>query len=262
MSQRDKDNTINKLKQFFRNVKTPSGMHNQIATTGHITEHVHTSFSGPNRDKTDMEILRELEAVLQPQIPVAQRCKALKELCESDKINRLEDVSTTNIWFKCNIFNVRVLFRIDYRPPLSACGSSQRIWSFPIGQPISDTLPLHSIKSSYKVNTKACRLCARYFSKSFNNTMSQRTLRIDWNCWKHWPTLAKISKISKRILVNLCCRGFPMYSWPILRSHFWRFSTISFGSMHHIWIRILWRALLSMCDTVDSWPMTVCSRMM
>lgn len=48
---------------------------------------------GAGRDKSDSELLRELEDILQPKIPVAQRCKVLKELCESDKINKLEDVS-------------------------------------------------------------------------------------------------------------------------------------------------------------------------
>lgn len=49
--------------------------------------------TGSNREKTDADLLRELEGLLQPQIATAQRCRTLKELCESDRINRLEDVS-------------------------------------------------------------------------------------------------------------------------------------------------------------------------
>lgn len=48
--------------------------------------------TGSNREKTDADLLRELEGLLQPQIATAQRCRTLKELCESDRINRLEDV--------------------------------------------------------------------------------------------------------------------------------------------------------------------------
>lgn len=50
-------------------------------------------FLGTGRDKSDVELLRELEDILQPKVPVAQRCKVLKELCEGDKISKLEDVS-------------------------------------------------------------------------------------------------------------------------------------------------------------------------
>lgn len=49
--------------------------------------------AGSSREKTDADLLRELEMLLAPQVTSAQRCKTLKELCESDKINRLEDVS-------------------------------------------------------------------------------------------------------------------------------------------------------------------------
>ena len=48
---------------------------------------------GSSREKTDADLLRELEILLQPQLATAQRCKTLKELSESDKINRLADVS-------------------------------------------------------------------------------------------------------------------------------------------------------------------------
>lgn len=48
---------------------------------------------GSSREKTDADLLRELEMLLQPQVATAQRCKTLKDLCESDKINRLADVS-------------------------------------------------------------------------------------------------------------------------------------------------------------------------
>lgn len=48
---------------------------------------------GGSREKTDADLLRELEMLLQPQVATAQRCKTLKELCESDRINRLADVS-------------------------------------------------------------------------------------------------------------------------------------------------------------------------
>lgn len=49
--------------------------------------------AGSNRQKTDEDLLRELEVLLSPQVAIAQRCKTLKELCDSEKINRLEDVS-------------------------------------------------------------------------------------------------------------------------------------------------------------------------
>lgn len=67
--------------------------------------------TGSNREKTDADLLRELEGLLQPQIATAQRCRTLKELCESDRINRLEDVSilvyTREIFiaFTVNIFH-------------------------------------------------------------------------------------------------------------------------------------------------------------
>lgn len=50
------------------------------------------AITGAQRDKNDAELLRELEAVLQPQTPFQHRARALRELCESDRINRLEDV--------------------------------------------------------------------------------------------------------------------------------------------------------------------------
>lgn len=63
--------------------------------------------TGSSREKTDADLLRELEVLLQPQVATAQRCKTLKELCESDKINRLADVSGLFIFF---LFNRRILF--------------------------------------------------------------------------------------------------------------------------------------------------------
>lgn len=48
---------------------------------------------GSSREKTDADLLRELEILLLPQVTSTQRCKTLKDLCDSEKINRLEDVS-------------------------------------------------------------------------------------------------------------------------------------------------------------------------
>lgn len=55
---------------------------------------------GSSREKTDADLLRELETLLQPQVATAQRCKTLKELCESDRITRLADVSN---FFACSL---------------------------------------------------------------------------------------------------------------------------------------------------------------
>lgn len=65
------------------------------------TEHFQHSmvFVGSNREKTDADLLRELEVLLQPQVATAQRCKTLKELCESDKIHRLADVKFFHLKF-------------------------------------------------------------------------------------------------------------------------------------------------------------------
>lgn len=68
----------------------------QSVAVDQITKHIcicMAAETGSNREKTDADLLRELEGLLQPQIATAQRCRTLKELCESDKINRLEDVS-------------------------------------------------------------------------------------------------------------------------------------------------------------------------
>lgn len=52
------------------------------------------TIAGSTRERTDTNLLRELEVVLQPQLPVAQRCRTLRELCDSEKLNRLEDVGS------------------------------------------------------------------------------------------------------------------------------------------------------------------------
>lgn len=49
---------------------------------------------GSRGEKTDADLLRDLEVLIQPQLAATQRCKTLKDLSESDKISRLEDVST------------------------------------------------------------------------------------------------------------------------------------------------------------------------
>lgn len=48
---------------------------------------------GNNRDKTDADLLRELNETLAQHIAIDKRNKTLRDLCESDKIHRLEDVS-------------------------------------------------------------------------------------------------------------------------------------------------------------------------
>lgn len=50
------------------------------------------SVGTPREQKIDTNLLREWEGLLQPHLPAPQRCRTLKELCESDRINRLEDV--------------------------------------------------------------------------------------------------------------------------------------------------------------------------
>lgn len=57
------------------------------------------SSTGSNREKTDADLLHELEVLIQPQVAAPQRCKTLKDLCESDKITRLEDVSDLHVQF-------------------------------------------------------------------------------------------------------------------------------------------------------------------
>lgn len=92
MSQKD---SLSKLKTFFRLDKNASGkcLCNWIGCKHWMLYGFLTT--GSSREKTDADLLRELEVLLQPQVATAQRCKTLKELCESDKINRLSDVS----WF-------------------------------------------------------------------------------------------------------------------------------------------------------------------
>ncbi|XP_039446332.1 tuberin isoform X2 [Culex pipiens pallens] len=78
MSSKDKDNnTFNKLKQFFRITKTSGATH---------------------RDRNYFPISAELERELQPETPVGQRCKALKDLSEDVIKYRLEVDSVQLLW--------------------------------------------------------------------------------------------------------------------------------------------------------------------
>lgn len=54
--------------------------------------------SGGLRERTDYALKPELEREIQPETPVAQRCKALKELGDVVRNDRLEDV--------INLFNI------------------------------------------------------------------------------------------------------------------------------------------------------------
>lgn len=53
---------------------------------------------GPIRERTDFALVPELERELQPETPVAQRCKALKDLGDDVKNNRLEDATIKKLW--------------------------------------------------------------------------------------------------------------------------------------------------------------------
>lgn len=99
MSQKD---SLSKLKNFFRMDKNASGKllkWNWLQLSKHSLNLYGFRHTGSSREKTDADLLRELEVLLQPQVATAQRCKTLKELCESDKINRLADVSGLFIFF-------------------------------------------------------------------------------------------------------------------------------------------------------------------
>lgn len=110
--------SLSRLKNFFRMDKNASGKLDMciivafvvVQTKCHCTKRcdkVHFGefvalkmFScfvdvllGGSREKSDADLLRELELLLQPQVATTQRCKTLKELSESDKITRLADVS-------------------------------------------------------------------------------------------------------------------------------------------------------------------------
>lgn len=113
MSQKDKEvNTLNKLKSFFFREKSAGGKssttnYNQINSIidclSNWRDNVYSNVINldlllvncvgtPREQKIDTNLLREWEGLLQPHLPAPQRCRTLKELCESDRINRLEDV--------------------------------------------------------------------------------------------------------------------------------------------------------------------------
>ncbi|XP_055530935.1 tuberin isoform X2 [Wyeomyia smithii] len=77
MSTKDKENTLNKLKQFFRISRSSGATH---------------------RDRNYFPISPELERELQPETPVGQRCKALKDFSEDVIKYRLEADSVQLLW--------------------------------------------------------------------------------------------------------------------------------------------------------------------
>ncbi|XP_058457517.1 tuberin isoform X2 [Malaya genurostris] len=77
MSNKDKDNALNKLKQFFRISKTSGTTH---------------------RDRNYFPISSELERELQPETPVGQRCKALKDFSDNVIKYRLEEDAVQLLW--------------------------------------------------------------------------------------------------------------------------------------------------------------------
>ncbi|XP_058838559.1 tuberin isoform X2 [Topomyia yanbarensis] len=77
MSAKDKENTLNKLKQFFRISKTSGTTH---------------------RDRNCFPISSELERELQPETPVGQRCKALKDFSDNVIKYRLEVDAVQLLW--------------------------------------------------------------------------------------------------------------------------------------------------------------------
>ncbi|XP_053685229.1 tuberin isoform X2 [Sabethes cyaneus] len=77
MSTKDKENTLNKLKQFFRISKSSGASH---------------------RDRNFFPISPELERELQPETPVGQRCKALKDFSENVLKYRLEENAVQQLW--------------------------------------------------------------------------------------------------------------------------------------------------------------------
>lgn len=54
---------------------------------------IYSISKGNHRDKTDADLLRELNETLAQHIAIDKRHKTIRDLCESDKIHRLEDVS-------------------------------------------------------------------------------------------------------------------------------------------------------------------------
>ncbi|XP_055620720.1 tuberin isoform X2 [Toxorhynchites rutilus septentrionalis] len=77
MSSKDKDNALNKLKQFFRNSRTSGTMH---------------------RDRSFICITPDLERELQPETPVGQRCKVLKDFSDDVLKYRLEKNAVQSLW--------------------------------------------------------------------------------------------------------------------------------------------------------------------
>ncbi|XP_055596027.1 tuberin isoform X2 [Uranotaenia lowii] len=77
MSNKDKENTLNKLKQWFRSSKTST-------TT--------------QRERNYFPISTELERELQPETPINQRCKALKDFSEDVIKYRLEVDAVQLLW--------------------------------------------------------------------------------------------------------------------------------------------------------------------
>ncbi|XP_065085709.1 tuberin isoform X2 [Ochlerotatus camptorhynchus] len=77
MSTKDKDNVLNKLKQYFRINKTSGASH---------------------RDRNYFPISAELERELQPETPVGQRCKALKDFSDNVLKYRLEMDAVQLLW--------------------------------------------------------------------------------------------------------------------------------------------------------------------
>lgn len=90
MSGKDKD-TFNKLKQFFRISKTPGLFFKKLIII--VNYLINCVFiKGTIKERTDFVLTVELERELRPETPVAQRCKALKELGDAVLNNRLEVV--------------------------------------------------------------------------------------------------------------------------------------------------------------------------
>lgn len=104
---------------------------------------------GSSREKTDADLLRELENLLPPTVTSTQRCKTLKELCESDKINRLEDVSH---FFQQNNHQLdmlwnRTLFHFDSKATII------RLWELTKDM-ITSTRPLEQRFITYRFYQK------------------------------------------------------------------------------------------------------------
>ncbi|XP_055905756.1 tuberin [Eupeodes corollae] len=76
MSSKDKDNRLNKVRQFFRSVGRSTG----------------------GNAKEERDLRPALESELRPETPVAQRCKTLKELGEDLRSENLDESSVTKLW--------------------------------------------------------------------------------------------------------------------------------------------------------------------